>query len=89
MIYLVFLFLFPLTMILGFIAMFKKPRGFAVAAYCNQDVAEDWKGADVATTGVFKVFGPRNLLERKPTEWGILSAWAARGSNIMLPLDSQ
>lgn len=30
---LVFLFLFPLTMILGFIAMFKKPRGFAVAAF--------------------------------------------------------
>lgn len=30
---LVFLFLFPLTMILGFIAVFKKPRGFAVAAF--------------------------------------------------------
>ena len=58
-------------------------RGFAVAAYCNQDVAEDWKGADVATTGVFKVFGPRNLLERKPTEWGILSAWAWGMSRVL------
>ncbi|MBQ8463373.1 MAG: zinc-ribbon domain-containing protein [Prevotella sp.] len=30
---LVFLFLFPISMILGFFAMFKKPRGFAVAAF--------------------------------------------------------
>lgn len=30
---LIFLLLFPLTMILGFFAMFKKPRGFAVAAF--------------------------------------------------------
>jgi len=51
-------------------------RGFAVAAYCNQEVAEDWRGADVATTGVFKVFGPQDLLNRRPTEWGIISAWA-------------
>jgi len=58
-------------------------RGFAVAAYCNQEVAEDWHGADVATTGVFKVFGPQNLLERKPTEWGILSAWAWGMSRVL------
>ena len=58
-------------------------RGFAVAAYCNQEVAEDWKGADVATTGVFKVFGPQDLLNRKPTEWGILSAWAWGMSRIL------
>ena len=58
-------------------------RGFAVAAYCNQEVAEDWSGADVATTGVFKVFGPQDLLNRKPTEWGILSAWAWGMSRIL------
>ena len=58
-------------------------RGFAVAAYCNQEVAEDWRGADVATTGVFKVFGPQDLLNRKPTEWGILSAWAWGMSRIL------
>ena len=58
-------------------------RGFAVAAYCNKEVAEDWKGADVATTGVFKAFGPQNLLARKPTEWGILSAWAWGMSRVL------
>ena len=58
-------------------------RGFAVAAYCNQDVAEDWRGTDVATTGVFKVFGPQNLLGRKPTEWGIISAWAWGMSRVL------
>ena len=58
-------------------------RGFAVVAYCNQEVAEDWRGTDVATTGVFKVFGPQDLLNRKPTEWGILSAWAWGMSRIL------
>jgi hypothetical protein len=29
----IFLVAFPITMLLGFIAMFKKPRGFAVAAF--------------------------------------------------------
>lgn len=58
-------------------------RGFAVVAYCNQDVAEDWKGADVATTGVFKVFGPQNLLGRRPAEWGIISAWAWGMSRVL------
>ena len=58
-------------------------RGFAVVAYCNQEVAEDWRGADVATTGVFKVFGPQDLLHRKPTEWGILSAWAWGMSRVL------
>ena len=58
-------------------------RGFAVAAYCNQEVAEDWGGANVATSGVFKVFGPQDLLNRKPTEWGIISAWAWGMSRIL------
>lgn len=58
-------------------------RGFAAVAYCNQEIAEDWQGADVATTGVFKVFGPQNLLDRKPTEWGIISAWAWGMSRIL------
>ncbi len=58
-------------------------RGFAVAAYCNQDVAADWKGPDVATSGVFKVYGPQNAADRQPTEWGILSAWAWGMSRVL------
>ena len=58
-------------------------RGFAVVAYCNQDVAEDCRGSDVATSGVFKVFGPERLMRRGPTEWGILSAWAWGMSRIL------
>ncbi len=58
-------------------------RGFAVAAYCNQEVALDWQGPDVATSGVFKVFGPQNMAERKPTDWGILSAWAWGMSRVL------
>ena len=58
-------------------------RGFAVVAYCNQDVAADWTGPDIATNGVFRVFGPRNLNDRKPTEWGILSAWAWGMSRVL------
>ena len=58
-------------------------RGFAVIAYCNQDVAADWTGTDVATSGVFKVFGPRDLKNRASAEWGILSAWAWGMSRIL------
>lgn len=58
-------------------------RGFAVVAYCNQDVALDWAAPDVATSGVFKVFGPENLLSRGPTEWGIISAWAWGMSRVL------
>ena len=58
-------------------------RGFAVVAYCNQEVAADWQGPDVATNGVFKVFGPQNLSKRRPTEWGILSAWAWGMSRVL------
>ena len=59
-------------------------RGFAAVAYCNQDVALDWNEIpDVPTSGVFKVFGPNDLRNRKPTEWGILSAWAWGMSRIL------
>ena len=58
-------------------------RGFATVAYCNQEVAVDINGPDVATTGVFKVFGPQNAKERGPTEWGIISAWAWGMSRVL------
>ena len=58
-------------------------RGFAVIAYCNQDVAVDWHGPAVATSGVFKVFGPKDANDRGPTEWGILSAWAWGMSRVL------
>ena len=58
-------------------------RGFAVVAYCNQEVAADWQGPDVATNGAFKVFGPQDLTKRQPTEWGILSAWAWGMSRVL------
>ena len=58
-------------------------RGFAVVAYCNQEVALDWKGPDAATSGVFKVFGPQDAGKRAPTEWGILSAWAWGMSRVL------
>ena len=58
-------------------------RGYAVVAYCNQEVALDWHLATVATSGVFKVFGPNDLKHRKPTEWGILSAWAWGMSRVV------
>lgn len=58
-------------------------HGYAVVAYCNQEVALDWDCADVATGGVFKVFGTADLKQRKPTEWGILSAWAWGMSRIV------
>ena len=58
-------------------------RGFAVVAYCNQDVALDWNAVDVATSGAFKVFGPENLRSRGPTEWGIISAWAWGMSRVL------
>ena len=58
-------------------------RGYAAIAYCNQDIALDWHMANVATSGVFKAFGNARLKERKPTEWGILSAWAWGMSRIV------
>lgn len=58
-------------------------RGYAVAAYCNQDVAADWQGPDVATNGVFLAYGPKDLSRRNATEWGILSAWAWGMSRVL------
>ena len=59
-------------------------RGFAAIAYCTQEVAIDWRDSpDVPTSGVFKVFGPADFTKRKPTDWGILSAWAWGMSRIL------
>jgi len=58
-------------------------RGYAVAAYCNRDAADDWKGPDVPTNGVFAAYGPHDLGKRRPTEWGILSAWAWGMSRVL------
>ncbi len=59
-------------------------RGYAVVAYCNQEVALDWHPLpDVPTSGVFKVFGPADFTKRRPDEWGILSAWAWGMSRIL------
>ena len=58
-------------------------RGYAVVAYCNQEVSLDWHLATVATNGVFKAFGNADLKSRRPTEWGILSAWAWGMSRIV------
>jgi len=58
-------------------------RGYAAVAYCNQDVAADWKGPDVPTNGVFAAYGPLDAKKRRPTEWGILSAWAWGMSRVL------
>lgn len=59
-------------------------RGYAVVAYCNQDVCYDaWEGPEFHDKGVFNVFGPAHLDARKPREWGILSAWAWGISRIV------
>lgn len=58
-------------------------RGYAVVAYCNQEVALDWQMTDTPTNGVFKAYGTTDLAHRKPTEWGILSAWAWGMSRIV------
>ena len=60
-------------------------RGFACIAYCNRDVAIDAHvpSADITTTGVFRVFGPAKMENRRPTEWGVLSAWAWGASRVM------
>ena len=58
-------------------------RGYAVVAYCNQEVSLDWHLAKVATNGVFKAYGNADLKNRRPTEWGILSAWAWGMSRIV------
>ena len=57
-------------------------RGYAVVAYCNQDVAADSDGPDAPTGGVFRAYGPKSLKGRAPDEWGIVSAWAWGMSRI-------
>lgn len=58
-------------------------RGYAAVAYCNQDVAADWRGPDVPTNGVFAAYGPLDAKKRRPTDWGILSAWAWGMSRVL------
>ena len=58
-------------------------RGYAVVAYFNYEVAADFMGPAVATGGVFRIWGPGDAANRKPTDWGIISAWAWGASRIM------
>lgn len=59
-------------------------RGYGVIAFRNYEFAEDFYGtSSVSTGGVFKVFGPLDAAKRKPTDWGILSAWAWGASRMV------
>ncbi len=59
-------------------------RGYAVCASCDYHFAPDWKETPpVATSGVFKVFGPAETAKRAPNAWGILSAWAWGASRAL------
>ena len=58
-------------------------RGYAVVAYFNYESAVDFMGPAVATSGVFKIWGPHDAAKRAPTDWGIISAWAWGASRIM------
>jgi len=59
-------------------------RGFAVIASCDYDFSPDFHMfPDEPTNGVFKAFGPKSMSGRKPTEWGILSAWSWGASRIL------
>jgi len=65
-------------------------RGYAVVASCDYDFAPDWRDIpDVPTSGVFKAFGPADMRNRKPSEWGILSAWAWGASRAMDWIESE
>ena len=59
-------------------------RGYAAIASCDYDFTVDFHMmSDEPTGGVFKVFGPKSMKGRGPTEWGILSAWSWGASRIL------
>ena len=65
-------------------------RGYAAVASCDYDFSPDCgQFPDVPTSGVFKVFGPKSMSGRKPSEWGVLSAWAWGASRIMDWLENE
>lgn len=58
-------------------------RGYAAIAFYMSDLAsETYRPETALESGVFKVFGPR-FKDRKPTDWGVLSAWAWGASRVM------
>lgn len=59
-------------------------RGYAAIASCDYDFSLDCHQLpDEPTNGVFKAYGPKSMKGRKPTEWGILSAWSWGASRIL------
>lgn len=59
-------------------------RGYAAIAVCAYDFTPDFGALpDAPTSGVFKVFGPKSMKGRAPTEWGILSAWSWGASRVL------
>ena len=58
-------------------------RGYAAIAFYLSDLAaETYRPETALTSGVFKAFGPK-YAERKPSDWGVLSAWAWGSSRVM------
>lgn len=58
-------------------------RGYAAIAFYLSDLAsETYRSETALTSGVFKAFGPK-YAERKPSDWGVLSAWAWGASRVM------
>jgi len=59
-------------------------RGYGVVSFLNYEFALDIHGTPtVATSGVFKAYGPADAAKRRPDEWGILSAWAWGASRMV------
>ena len=61
--------------------------GCAVVIFDNWQLAMDDKKT-CFETGVFKAFGPK-LSERKPTDWGAMSAWAWGASRVVDWIETQ
>lgn len=58
-------------------------RGYATIAFYLSDLAaETYRPETALDSGVFKTFGPK-YAERKPSDWGVLSAWAWGASRVM------